>query len=296
MKVGAMVFATDQTLPLHELAPEVEARGFESLWVTEKTHVPVSRRAPWPGGELPEWYKRTCDPLVALAAAAAMTHTLRIGTGVLLAGVRDPVIAAKAIATLDWMSAGRLELGIGYGWNAEELATHGLDLLDAPAVLADRMALMQALWTQEEASYDGPYASVERSWSWPKPVQQPRPPIHLGGRASDRLFADISAYGDGWLPIEGYGSVLPHIARLRAAFVAAGRDPASAIVSVFSSAGDPGVLESYQDAGVHRVVVWLPPEDRSTVLAALDEHQARLAPSLDTASAVGARARRPGPG
>jgi probable F420-dependent oxidoreductase len=270
MKVGAMIFATDQTLPLHELAPEVEARGFESLWVTERTHVPVNRRTPWPGGELPEWYKRTCDPLVALAAAAAVTRTLRIGTGVLLAGVRDPVIAAKAIATLDWMSAGRLELGVGYGWNAEELATHGVDLANAPAVLADRVALMQALWGQDEASYDGPHASVEPSWSWPKPAQQPRPPIHLGGRASKRFFEDIASYGDGWLPIEGYGTVLAHLSRLLDAFEAAGRQRSDAIVTVFSSGGDPAVVESYADASVDRVVVWLPPADRSTVLTALD--------------------------
>lgn len=276
-----MVFATDQTLPLHELAPEVEARGFESLWMTEKTHVPMSRRTPWPGGDLPEWYKRTCDPLVALAAAAAVTRTLRIGTGVLLAGVRDPVIAAKAIATLDWMSGGRLELGIGYGWNAEELATHGVDLATAPDVLADRIALMQALWTQDVAGYDGPHASVEPSWSWPKPVQQPRPPIHFGGRASDRLFADIASYGDGWLPIEGYGSVVPHLPRLRRAFEVAGRDPSVATVSVFSSAGDPGTVESYADAGVDRVVVWLPPDERSALLAALDAHQATLASWLE---------------
>lgn len=148
------------------------------------------------------------------------------------------------------------------------------------------MALMQALWTQDVAGYDGPHASVEPSWSWPKPVQQPRPPIHLGGRASDRLFADIASYGDGWLPIEGYGSVFPHLPRLRRALEVAGRDPSDATVSVFSSAGDPGTVESYADAGVDRVVVWLPPDDRSPLLAALDAHQATLASWLD----VGARA------
>jgi len=165
---------------------------------------------------------------------------------------------------------------VGYGWNAEEFATHGVDLAEAPAVLADRIALMQTLWNQDEAGYDGPHAAVEPSWSWPKPVQRPRPPIHLGGRASDRLFTDAAAYGDGWLPIEGYGTVLPHMTRLRDAFEAAGRDPADATVSVFSSMGDPATVESYAEAGVARVVVWLPPEDRSSLLAALDGHQARL--------------------
>jgi alkanesulfonate monooxygenase SsuD/methylene tetrahydromethanopterin reductase-like flavin-dependent oxidoreductase (luciferase family) len=206
---------------------------------------------------------------------------LRIGTGVLLAGVRDPVITAKEIATLDWLSAGRLELGVGYGWNAEELATHGVDIAAAPEVLADRVALMRALWTQDEGSYEGPHASVEPSWSWPKPVQQPRPPIHLGGRASTQLFADIAAYGDGWLPIEGYGAVLPHMTRLRDPFEATGRSHAEAVVSVFSSTGDLGVVESYAEAGVARAVVWLPSADRSTVLAALAEHRARLGDWFD---------------
>lgn len=277
MKVGAMIFATDQTLPLHHLAPEVEARGFESLWVTEKTHVPVSRRTPWPGGELPESYKRTCDPLIALAAAAAITTTLRLGTGVLLAGVRDPVIAAKEIATLDWLSGGRVELGVGYGWNEEELATHGVAIADARTVLADKVALMQTLWTQEEASHDGPYARVEPSWSWPKPVQQPRPPIHLGGRVASTLFDDAARWGDGWMPIEGYGTIVPGIDQLRDAFARAGRSRDEATVTVFSSMGDPAALDTYAAAGVDRVVVWLPPADELAVIAALDEHTERLA-------------------
>ncbi len=277
-----MVFATDQTIPLHELAPEVEARGFESLWVTEKTHVPTSRRTPWPGGELPEWYKRTCDPLIALAAAAAVTTRLRLGTGVLLAGVRDPVIAAKEIASLDWLSGGRLELGMGYGWNSEELETHGVRLRDAPDVLADHVALMQELWTAEVASFAGRFAAVEPCWSWPKPVQQPRPPLHLGGRASARLFADVAAYGDGWMPIEGFGAITEHMSTLRRAFEAVGRDPESAVVTVYSSAGDIETMATYAAAGVDRVVVWLPPADTGSVLAALDAHRARLADVLES--------------
>lgn len=271
-----MIFATDQTAPLHILAPEVEELGFESLWVTEKTHVPVRRATPWPGGELPEWYKRTCDPLLALMAAAAVTTKLRVGTGILLASVRDPVILAKEIATLDWMSSGRLELGVGYGWNAEELATHGVARDHSPAVLAETLELAQTLWNHDVGSYQGKVHSVEPSWSWPKPHQQPRPPIHYGGRASDALFADIAAHGDGWLPIEGFGTVIPHLARLRRAFVAGGRDPDQAVVSVFSSTGDPRMLEQYESAGVDRIVVWLPPDDRLVVRAALDAYGAEL--------------------
>lgn len=271
-----MIFATDRSQPLHALAPAVEDLGFESLWVTEKTHVPVSRRTPWPGGELPEWYKRTCDPLISLAMAAAATSTLRIGTGILLASVRDPVILAKEIATLDWMSDGRLELGVGYGWNAEEYATHGVDLADSPAVLTETLALCSALWNDDVGSFRGRFRSVELSWSWPKPVQRPRPPIHYGGRASDVLFADITANGDGWLPIEGYGTVIPHIGRLRDAFVAAGRPPEDAVVTVFSSLGDPAVLERYEAAGVDRVVVWLPPDGPDEARAALDAYALTL--------------------
>jgi probable F420-dependent oxidoreductase len=272
-----MIFATDQTVPPHRLAPEVEARGFESLWVTEKTHVPTSRRTPWPGGELPEWYKRTCDPLLALTAAAAVTTRLRVGTGILLAALRDPVILAKELATLDWLSGGRLELGVGYGWNAEELATHGVDLDDAPAILADTLALAQALWNDDEASYRGPHATVDTSWSWPKPIQRPRPPILYGGRATVALFDDIARHGDGWLPIEGFGSVLPHLDRLRATFEQHGRDPATATVTVYSSMGDPATLETYARAGIDRVVVWLPPQPHTAVMTALDEHATTLA-------------------
>ncbi|MDZ7784599.1 MAG: LLM class flavin-dependent oxidoreductase [Halioglobus sp.] len=143
MKIGAMIFATDQTIKIPRLAVELEARGYESLWVPEKTHLPTSRRTPWPGGELPEWYKRTSDPLTSLAAAAAVTTTLRLGTGVLLVPLYDPVILAKAIATLDFLADGRFEFGVGYGWNHEEYATHGVTLGDSPDIMRDKIALMQ---------------------------------------------------------------------------------------------------------------------------------------------------------
>lgn len=276
MKFGVQIFATDQTIPMHRLAPEVESRGFESLWVPEKTHVPVSRKTPWPGGELPDWYLRTCDPFIALAGAAATTTTLRVGTGVALLALRDPVVAAKTIATLDWQSQGRLELGVGYGWNREELATHGVALKDAAAQLADRLALMKALWRNYEGTHDGPFVSVEPSWTWPKPIQVGGPPIHLGARASAAGFADIAKWGDGWLPIEGYGSVVDQIPRLRAAFEHAGRNPETAVVSVYSSGGDPALIEQYRDAGVDRVVCWLSPADEATVIAELDALVERL--------------------
>ncbi|MGH1506423.1 MAG: TIGR03619 family F420-dependent LLM class oxidoreductase [Acidimicrobiales bacterium] len=278
--VGVMIFATDQTMPMQRLAPEVEARGFESLWVTEKTHLPVSRATPWPGGELPEWYKRTCDPFVALAAAAAATTELRLGTGVALLALRDPVIAAKTVATLDWISAGRVELGVGYGWNREECATHGVELDTARLRLIDQLELMRTLWVEDEGSYDGDFCSVEPSWSWPKPAQRPGPPIHLGTRATAQVFDDIARWADGWLPIEGYGDVLGQLPALRAAFEQHDRDPDEAQVSVYSSIGDPSLVDEYRRAGVRRVVVWLPPAEESLVMEALDAHAAKLAAHL----------------
>ena len=280
MKIGAMIFATDASIRVTRLAPELEARGFESLWVPEKTHLPVSRRTPWPGGELPEWYKRTCDPLTTLAAAAAVTTRLRVGTGVALAPVYDAVILAKAVATLDFISDGRFELGVGYGWNAEEYATHGVALADAPALLRDKLALMAALWRDDIASHYGPHARVEPSWSWPKPTQRPRPRIHLGARATRAAFDDIAAFGDGWLPIEGYGEIVRHIPKLHAAFERAGRDPREAIVSVYSSSGDPRLLAEYERAGVQRVVLTLPSVSESEVLRAVDGYVAGLGSRL----------------
>lgn len=280
MQIGAMIFATDRTISVPRLARELEVRGFESLWIPEKTHLPVSRQTPWPGGELPDWYRRTGDPLTSLAAAAAVTTTLRLGTGVSLVPVYDPVILAKAVATLDRLSGGRFEFGVGYGWNAEEFETHGVALSDAPAILRDKLGLMEAIWRDEVASFASPHARLAPSWSWPKPVQQPRPRIHVGARATPAVFADIAAFADGWLPIEGYGSVLPHLPKLRRAFAEAGRDPGDAIVGVYSSAGDPQLLDEYERAGVARVVLALPPVEEAEVMRALDRHAKTLAERL----------------
>ncbi len=281
MKIGAMIFATDQTIKMTRLAPELEARGFDSLWVPEKTHLPASRKTPWPGGDLPEWYKRTSDPFVTLASAAAVTKTLRVGTGVAMVPIRDAVITAKEVATLDWLSDGRFEFGIGYGWNKEEFETHGVDISNAPAIMKDKVALMEELWRNDIGGYQGEHVSVEPSWSWPKPVQSPRPPIWLGSRATTANFDDIAAYMDGWIPIEGYSDIIGQIPKLRAAFERAGRNPDDVRVSVYSSAGDPDMVAQYKDAGVERVIVTLPPVADAEVLSALDTHARRLNGILD---------------
>lgn len=281
MNIGAMIFATDKTISIPQLAVELENRGFESLWIPEKTHLPASRRTPWPGGELPEWYKRTADPFLVLAAAASVTKTLRLGTGVAMVPVRDAVITAKEVATLDWLSGGRFEFGIGYGWNAEEFETHGVDIRQAQDIMEDKIRLMSVLWRNDIGSYEGKFARVEPSWSWPKPVQRPQPPIHLGARASRRAFFDIASYGDGWIPIEGYGQIVTQIPKLHDAFEQAGRQPEEAIVSVYNATGDPMLIEQYKEAGVDRVVLALPAVEEREVLQALDTYCQTLSGYLD---------------
>src|SRR6478609_3446922 len=211
MDLGLTIFATDQSMDIVELAREAEARGFTSLWTPEHTHIPTSRKTPAPAGEpLAEEYKRSLDPFVALTAAAVATERLRIGTGILLPAQRDPIVTAKEVATLDLLSGGRLTLGIGFGWNEDELADHGVAMRDRRAVVRDRIKAMQALWSDDVASFDGDHVHLPPSWAWPKPVQtgadgRPAVPVLLGGAPGPKLFAHIVEYGDGWIPIGGSG-------------------------------------------------------------------------------------------
>ena len=182
MKIGFYYFATDYSMPVVEAARALEQRGFESLFLPEHTHIPVSRRTPWPGGApLPKEYSHTLDPFVGLAAAAAATTTLRLGTGVCLLTERDPIVTAKEVATLDLVSGGRFEFGIGAGWNVEEMENHGTRFDTRFRVMVDRIKAMQAIWTQDEATYRGEFTNFEAIWQWPKPVQKPHPPVLLGG-------------------------------------------------------------------------------------------------------------------
>ena len=210
MRYGITMFATDVSIDIVELAREAEARGLESLWLPEHTHIPVSRRTPPPTGdaELAEEYKRCLDPLVALAAAAVATERLRLGTGILLAAQRDPIVTAKAVATLDHLSGGRAALGVGFGWNEDELEQHGVAMRDRRDVARERILAMQSLWADDEGSFHGKHVHIEPSWSWPKPVQtgadgRPRVPVLHGGAAGPKLFEHIAEYGDGWIPIGG---------------------------------------------------------------------------------------------
>lgn len=256
MLVSLMQFVTDLTPPPQLVAVWAEERGFAGLYVPEKTHVPISRSTPWPGGELPDWYRRCYDPVVALAAAAAVTTRLRVGTGACLVAVHDPILLAKQIASLCAMSGERFVLGVGFGWNVEELADHGVPFADRIAVTVDKLAAMRALWAAEPVHYEGTHASVPPSWAWPKPAVAP--PVLFGCRPSARAFEVIARHGDGWQPIEGYGELLGALPMLHAAFERAGRDPATAQVCVYSSAGDPATLHEYRRAGVAEVALALP--------------------------------------
>src|SRR5919198_6607159 len=199
MKIGVCIFATEYAIRIDELAREAETRSFESLWVPEHTHIPTSRRSPFAGGELPEQYKHTLDPFVALTAAAAATKKLRVGTGICLIIERDTITTAKSVASLDLLSDGRFELGIGGGWNAEEMEHHGTDFKTRFKRLEEQVKAMKAIWTKDVAEYHGKFVDFEPIWSWPKPVQKPHPPILVGGNG-ETVLDRVLAYGDEWMP------------------------------------------------------------------------------------------------
>jgi probable F420-dependent oxidoreductase len=257
MHLGLALFATDQTNDIRDVARAAEDAGFESLFVAEHTHIPVSRDTPYPmaDGDLPEEYSHTLDPFVALAAAAAVTERLRLGTGICLVPERDPIVLAKEVASLDLISAGRFLFGIGAGWNAEELADHGVAFDTRWDVMRDRVKLMQALWTDEVASHDGEYAKVSPSWQWPKPVQRPLPVLIGGG--GKRPMRHAVEYGTGWMPMPSKQKFAERVAELTEIADTAGRPTPS--ITLHAVRPDPGVLGHYASIGVERAVLILPP-------------------------------------
>jgi len=270
MRHGITIFATDQTIDVVRLAREVEDRGFDSLYLPEHTHIPVSRVTPPPTGdaELAEEYRRTLDPFVALAGAAAVTERITLGTGILLPAQREPIVTAKAAATLDLMAAGRLVLGIGFGWNEDELADHGVAMADRRAVTREHVLAMQALWADEVAAFDGDHVHLSPSWSWPKPARG-RVPVLIGGGAGPKMFAHIAEYADGWIPIGGAG-LTTAIPELQRAVAEAGRDPAALEIVPFGSLPDPGKLEHFASIGVTECVFRVPSAGAEVVLPILD--------------------------
>lgn len=278
VRYGVTLFPTDRSIGVVELARALEERGLDSLWLPEHTHIPTSRRTPWPVAPdrpIDEKYKRSLDPLVALAAAAVATERLRLGTGILLAAQRDPIVTAKALASVDHVSGGRLAVGVGFGWNEDEMEHHGVEYRTRRARAREHVLAMRRLWEDEEAEFHGRFVDFSPSWSWPKPVQQPLP-VLVGGAAGPKLFAHIAEYAQGWIPIGGRG-LREAIPRLREAVAEAGRDPSALEVAPMAVVPDAGKFDHYEDIGCTEVVIDLPSAPADVVLPRLDDYAAMVA-------------------
>jgi probable F420-dependent oxidoreductase len=271
MKYGVVMFPTDYSIDPVTLAKEVEARGFDSIFFPEHTHIPASRRTPWPGGaDLPQEYWHTYDPFVALTAAAMAAPSLLVGTGILLVMERDPITTAKEVASIDMITGGRFILGVGGGWNEEEMENHGTDPARRFKVMRERIEAMKRIWTDDEAEYHGEFVDFDPIWSWPKPVQKPHPPIYVGGNGPHTLKRVVQ-YGDGWMPIPGRGADIGNrMKELEAMAADAGRGHIP--VTVYGAMGRPEVIQHYQDAGVDRCIFWLPAAPADEVLPLLERY------------------------
>ena len=273
MKFGASIFFTDYSIAPAELAMSLEERGFDSLWAAEHSHIPTSRRTPLPGGgELARRYYDVMDPFVTLTAAAGATRRLKVGTGVCLVIQRDTIQTAKLVASIDQVSGGRFLFGIGGGWNAEEMEDHGTGYATRFKKMREQVEAMKAIWTQEKPEYHGDIVDFPPMQTWPKPVQQPYPPVIVGG-AFPWAARRAIRYGDGWIPLAGgarYGDPLDYLPRFHRMAEEAGRDPQSLAVTVGGAPEDPDVLKRYRDLGVARVNFPVPPARREEILPVLD--------------------------
>ncbi len=272
MRFGVSIFVTDTSIRPDEVARAAEDRGFDSIWFPEHSHIPVSRETPWGGRKdappLPEQYWRTLDQYVSLATAVSVTSTIRVGAGVSLVAQRDPVWTAKQAATVDFLSGGRLLVGIGYGWNREEMASHGTDYFQRRALLREKVLMMKALWTEDEASYEGELLSLEPSWAYPKPVQQPHPPIIMGAAAGPKTLADMVEFCDGWMPIASRHNIADEIARVKGAVAGADRDPDQFQIIAYGAKLEH--VDGLQAAGVDETVFTLPPLGSDVNIPRLD--------------------------
>jgi probable F420-dependent oxidoreductase len=274
MRFGLSMFVTDETIGPVELGRAAEEAGFDSLFVPEHTHIPASRDSDRPGGgDLPREYWHTLDPFVALTAIAATTERLRVGTGVVLIIEHDPIVLAKKAATLDLVSGGRFEFGIGAGWNFEEMRNHGTDPAKRFKIMRERALAVREIWTHDEASFHGEFVDFERIWSWPKPVQQPHPPIWIGGTGA-RVLDRVLDYGDGWFPnMRNLDEAGPRIDELQRRAADAGRDR---IPVTYFGLRDPDdeKLETLAEAGVDRTLLMLPPDGEGETLERLERYAA----------------------
>ena len=275
MHFGVLAIANEHGLLPAELAREAEDRGLESVWFSDHSHIPARRQTPWPGGaDLPDNYYAMMDPIVCMAAAAAATTRLRLGTAVILVIERDPIHLAKSIACVDVISKGRVELGVGGGWNLEEMRNHGTDPAQRWQLLRERVEAMKAMWTTDPSEYHGELVDFDPIISRPKPVQSGGPRVHVGG-AGQRAYRRALRYGDGWMPLLGRGDddVVKHIRSLRAEAAATGRSLDGFEVTMCNPPLDPAVLERYRDGDVDRVLLAVPSVGRDAGLRALDRIQ-----------------------
>jgi probable F420-dependent oxidoreductase len=271
METGVAIFATHDSVDPAAVAGLVEARGHESLFFPEHTHIPASRESVWPGGpELPRRYVHTYDLFVAMTAAAMATTKLRIGSGICLVVERDPIITAKEVASVDVLSGGRVEFGIGAGWNREEMANHGTDPRTRMALLVERVEAMKVIWSEDEASFHGKYVNFDRIWSWPKPAQRPHPPVLVGGNGPTVLDR-VLAVGDAWFPNYGRGGVLERADELQR------RADRRIDMMVMGVPAEAKVLDAYERAGFRRAVHWLPSAGLGPVERALDRFESAVA-------------------
>lgn len=273
MKISAFMFFTDETMTPAELGRAVEDRDLHALWVPEHPHIPTMRSTPVPaaygGGELPRMYLRLLDPFVALTSAASATNRLRVGTGVCLLALRDPIVTAKEIATLDLLSDGRFDFGVGYGWNADEFPDHGQDFARRRDVVRDRVALMRSLWTHDVATTDFDHATMQPSWAWPKPVQRPGPPVSLGGNGPTTM-AEAARWADRWFPTPSSATLGDDVRRFRQLVEAEGRDPDDVPVGLAATPAEEAFLTDCLEWGIDEAAIALPSAPSTDVLPALD--------------------------
>ncbi len=273
MQIGLFPFLTDYSMPVDQLAIAAEERGFDSIWVPEHTHIPANRRTDYPGGgELPKEYSHTLDPFVALAMAASVTKNLKLATGICLLIEHQALTIAKTVATLDHLSGGRVMLGLGAGWNREEMENHGTQYSSRFRKLEEQMAALREIWTNDVATFHGEFENFDSVWSWPKPVQQPHPPLILGGE-TDHTLKRIVRLGDGWLPrAMNPERVIAGMEKLQRFAEEAGRYPATISVSVFAPPPKDDVINRFRETAAERVILMVPPQDADATLRRLDRY------------------------
>ena len=273
MRIGGAMFFTDYSMSPTELARALEERGFDSLWVPEHSHIPLTRKSPFPsGGDLPKKYYDVMDPFVVLSAAAAVTKTLLLGTGICLIAQRDPIQTAKQVASIDQISGGRFLFGIGNGWNEDEMANHGTVFETRHKLARERVEAMKEIWTKSKAEYHGEFVNFDPMMTWPKPIQKPHPPIIVGGAFPFGARRALR-YGDGWMPHRtrsSYADVQALLPKFREMAAEAGRALASVPITIWGAKENLDLLKRDRDDGVSRLVVSLDSAKADTILPELD--------------------------